>query len=92
MEVEKIVKALNSRTRREILKILAEEPRNVKEIFQILREQKSTNIKYRESVFKAIEKLVEARLVEKYYEKGKGVLYKLRRREIIIDLVNETVK
>jgi len=92
MSIEKIIKALNSRTRRKILKILSEGPKNVKEVFIVLKEQYSTNIKYRESVFKALEKLVEADLVEKFYEKGKGITYRLKRKKITIDLTKEVVE
>jgi len=92
MDIEKVVKALNSRTRRKILKILSEGPKNVKEISIALREQYSTNIKYRESVFKALEKLVEANLVEKFYEKDKGIAYRLKREKITIDLTKEVAE
>jgi|Deesub1362B_J571_1020462.scaffolds.fasta_scaffold00647_13 DNA-binding transcriptional ArsR family regulator len=92
MDVEKVVKALNSRTRRKILKILSEGPKNVKEVSIVLREQYSANIKYRESVFKALEKLVEADLVEKFYEKDKGIAYRLKRKKVTIDLIKEVVK
>ncbi len=92
MDVEKVIKALNSKTRRKILKILSTGPKNVKEISRILTEEYSVNIKYRESVFKALEKLVEADLVEKFYKKNKGILYRLKKEKIIIDLVNEEVK
>lgn len=92
MDVEKVVKALNSRTRRKILKILSEGPKNVKEISIVLREQYSANIKYRESVFKALEKLVEADLVEKFYEKDKGIAYRLKKKKITIDLTKEVAE
>lgn len=91
MEAEKVIKALNSRTRRKILKILSNGPKNVKEISKLLREEYNVNIRYRESVFKALEKLVEADIVEKFYEKNKGILYRLKRRKITIDLVEEEV-
>ena len=44
MEVEKVIKAPNSRTRRRILKILSNGPKNVKEISRILKEE-SLNLK-----------------------------------------------
>jgi len=87
-----VVKALSSRTRRKILKILSDDSKNVKEISIELREQYSTNLKYRESVFKALEKLVEANLVEKFYEKDKGIAYRLKRKKITIDLIKEKVE
>ena len=90
--IEKVVKALNSETRRKILRILTEEPKTVKEVAEALRKSYSINLKYRESVFKALERLVEADLVEKHYEKEKRVVYKLKKREIIVDLTEEEVR
>lgn len=92
MDIEKVVKALNSRTRRKILKSLSDGPKNVKEISVLLREQHSVNIKYRESVFKALETLVEADLVEKFHDMEKGMTYALKREKITIDLVKEVVE
>ncbi|RLG33908.1 hypothetical protein DRN97_03855 [Methanosarcinales archaeon] len=90
--IEKVVKALNSETRRKILRILAEEPKTVKEVAETLRKSYSINLEYRESVFKALERLVEAELVEKHHEKGRGVVYKLKKKEIIVDLTEEEVR
>lgn len=92
LNIEKTIKALNSKTRREILKILAKEPKTVKEVHKILKSNINIDLKYRESVFKALEKLVDADLVEKYYEKDKGILYKLKKKQIIIDLTEGKVK
>jgi len=92
MDIEKVIKALNSRTRRKILKILSEGPKNVKEISIVLREQYSANIRYRESVYKALEKLVDADLVEKFYQKDKGITYRLKRKKITIDLTKEVIE
>ena len=90
--IEKVVKALNSETRRKILRILAEEPKTIKEMAEALRKSYSINLKYRESVFKALERLVEADLVEKHYEKERGLVYKLKKKEIIVDLTEEEVR
>lgn len=50
------------------------------------------DIKYRESVFKAVERLVDCGLVEKYYERDKGIRYRVMRTTLEIDLLNDTVK
>ena len=52
--------------RRKILRVLAEEPKTVKdkEVAEALRKSYSINLKYRKSVFKALERLVEADLAE----------------------------
>ncbi|MHC1611346.1 MAG: ArsR/SmtB family transcription factor [Candidatus Methanospirareceae archaeon] len=92
VHIEKVVKALNSETRRKILKILAEEPKTVKEVVEALRKSYSINLKYRESVFKALERLVEADLVEKHYGKERRVVYKLKKKEITLDLTEEVAR
>jgi DNA-binding transcriptional ArsR family regulator len=91
MDIEKVAGALNSKTRRKILKILSDGAKNTKEISDLLESQYCISL-YRESVFKALERLFEAELVEKYYEKGRGLVYRLKREKITIDFVREEVK
>jgi len=91
METDKVISALRSKTRREILQILAGEPKTVQEVMESLP-QKRVKIKYRESVYKALEKLVDAGLVDKYYEKEKGICYKLSKTRLEIDLSNGVVE
>jgi DNA-binding transcriptional ArsR family regulator len=91
-DIETTIKALNSKTRREILRILAKGPKTVKEIHKLLKSNININLRYRESVLKALGKLVDAELVEKYYEKDKGILYRLKKKQITIDLSEGKVK
>ena len=67
--------------------ILAKEPRSVPEVMKELIAL-GRKVKYRESVYRGLEKLVDAGLLEKYYDKQKGIAYKLVIRKIHIDLAN----
>ncbi|MEM3755272.1 MAG: transcriptional repressor [Candidatus Bathyarchaeia archaeon] len=91
MKVEKVVAALNSSLRREILKTIAEKPMTVMEVLEKLKE-KGIKVEYRETVYRALEKLLDANLVEKYYVKDKGLCYKLLNAILIIDLTKGTIE
>jgi len=91
MDMRRIIQALDSETRLEIIKILGKGPSSVAEIFQEIKIKKA-GVSYRESVYRALEKLVSAGLVDKYYDKEKGICYKLLMTKIKFDLLNETVE
>ena len=91
MDINKVVSALNSKLRREILKILAKEPKTVIEVLEELKKKK-IEIKYRETVYRALEKLFDAELVEKYYAKEKGICYKLAVNRIVIDVTKGSIE
>ena len=76
MRLSKVISALNSDLRREILKILAEKPYTVLEVSNRLK-SKGVNVKYRETVYRALEKLVDADVVAKFYTRQKGLCYRL---------------
>jgi len=90
MDIAKIISALNSDLRREILKILAERPYTVLEVLNKLK-KKGFDVKYRETVYRASEKLVDAELVEKFYAKEKGLCYKLSLTRITIEITKESL-
>jgi len=90
MDIRKIIAALDSDMRIEILKILADSPKTVSEVLTNLH-KKDVEVKYRETVYRALEKLVDAGLVEKYYEKEKGLCYKILMNHITIDLTKGAV-
>jgi len=83
-DTEKIAKALTSKTRRAILKILTNGPLNVKEI-QSLLQKKNIELEYTQSVFKALQILTASGLVKKFYVSGKGICYKTASKEIKIN-------
>jgi|Deesub1362A_J573_1020465.scaffolds.fasta_scaffold21634_2 Fe2+ or Zn2+ uptake regulation protein len=91
MDIEKVMSALNSKLRREILKIVSKEPMTVIQVLGQLRKRRF-EVKYRESVYRALEKLFDAELVEKCYIKEKGLCYKIRSKFLTIDLTQATVK
>lgn len=92
MDFKKVISALNSNTRQQIIKILDRGPATVAEIFQEIKKNQRVSITYRESIYRALEKMVDANLVEKYYEKDRGICYKLLTRKIKLDLVKGTAE
>ena len=52
---------------------------------------KGFNIKYRETVYRALEKLVESGLVEKYFERETGLCSKLSLNRITIQIHQESI-
>ena len=91
MEIDKVIAALNSKLRREILSIVSKQPMPV---IQVLKELKKRRfeVKYRETVYRALEKLVNSGLVEKCYVKEKGICYKLKVKIIKIDLIKGEIE
>jgi Fe2+ or Zn2+ uptake regulation protein len=53
-------------------------------------ERLGSKLTYRESVYKALEKLTDVDLLEKTYVKNKGICYKLSKRQLFIDFVSGT--
>ena len=90
MEIDKVIAALDSKLRREILSIMSEKPMTVIQVFEELKKRK-IEVKYRETVYRALEKLVDSGLIEKYYEKEKGLCYKVSLTSITIDITKGTV-
>ena len=71
---EKQINAICDPTRLRILGLLAEEPMTNTEIYEKLKKQ---GIMYRESIFKALEKLKEANLIKRQYNEKVGYKYEL---------------
>lgn len=90
MDFNKVIQALSLRTRREILRVIADRPKTLIQIYKELK-NKNIPIKYRESVYKSLERLISVGLVEKVYEK-RTVLYKSRFSKIKVDLVSEKIE
>jgi predicted transcriptional regulator len=91
MNIETVLAALDSGFRRDIIKILAKEPRSVAEVMKELTALGRV-VNYRECVYRGLEKLVDAGFVEKYYDKQKGIAYKLVVRRIQINLAEGTLE
>lgn len=85
MSKYEVLRLLSIETNRVILSILDEKPMRSKEIFNTVKEK--TEIQNRESVYKALERLKNAGLVEKKFNEKSGNLYYSRVcKEISIDL------
>jgi len=86
MNLEDSIKGLNSKTRREILKLLCKENLSAIEVY---RKLKNGGPKYRQSINKALEVLKECGLVEKYYDDEKNeICYRIIKKKICLDLAN----
>lgn len=90
MEIRKVISALDSDLRREILRIVADNPGTVVDVINQLR-KRGFKVKYRETVYRAMEKLVDAQLMEKFYEKERGLCYKLSLTSLEIDITKGTI-
>jgi len=88
----KIVEALNSPIRRAVIQVLAsvKDGLTVKEVKEALK-LAGNPAQYRETVYRALETLKDAQLVEKYYTDNKGICYRLKQLKIEFDLrkINE---
>lgn len=85
MDIAKVFAALDSGLRREILTVLAEKPNTVLGVMQTLKER-GLNVRYRETVYRSLETLLTAGLVEKFYERRQGLCYKLCMSKIVIEI------
>jgi Fe2+ or Zn2+ uptake regulation protein len=89
---EMVFAGLASRTRLDILKILSNGSKTVKDVINELNSQKY-NIKYRESVYRSIEKLKEIGLIEKYYdEKNKSIMYRMKVKKIVYEIDKDKIQ
>lgn len=84
MQIDKVIYALNSDTRRKILKILSDGPKNTFGVYSELSKI-GAGPKYRESVYRSLEILVDSGLVRKIYHPDEGICYELLVVKIEID-------
>jgi len=91
MDLTKVCKALSSDTRLKILKILVDKNLSAANVFKEYR--KRDDKRHRESIYRALEKLVDAEILRKEYdEKGKEIVYVLEHKEFTIDLINQRIR
>ena len=90
MDVRMIIAALNSDIRREILMILFHGSMNVKDTMKEL-EHRGVGARYRETVYRALEMLSNSGLVEKHYEKERGLCYRLISSRIIVEIESKAI-
>jgi Fe2+ or Zn2+ uptake regulation protein len=77
--------ALDSDLRREVLTVLADKPSTVLGVMQKLK-NKGLDVKYRETVYRSLETLLDAGLVEKFYDREHGLCYKLCSSKIVVEI------
>ena len=92
MEYSKVIKALNSKTRQEIVSVQDDNHYILKEIYEKILEENLLEKKHRATIYRALEILVDADLVDKYYVKEKGICYRLKIKCIEIDVINKLIK
>ena len=98
MDMETVISALKSKSRRRILKVLSKyfgypsDALTVKELMSELNQDPTFSVKHRESIYKALESLVKSSLVEKYYDKERGMCYRIRKTKLEIDLAKESIE
>ncbi len=81
-----VSRALNSDLRRELLKVAFDGPLDAEGFYNAVA-SRGFSIKYVESVYKELQNLVEAGLLDKYYDlKSKKIFYRLKASQIVIDV------
>ena len=91
METNEVIDALSTDLRRHILTILAEGPNTTIGVLQSLNER-GLSMKHRETVYRALERLVKAGLITKYYSDDMGLCYKLKKKKIVIEIETRGIK
>jgi len=90
MEVELLGKILKNELRRKVIKILLGKSLTAEEAFEEIKKS-DVDIKYRQTVYRALEDLLELGIVKKEYERGSGLVYSIKTDEVRIDFNNMDV-
>lgn len=81
-----ILRALDSDLRRELLKIALDGALDADGFYNAVIDR-GFNIRYKESVYKELQTLVQASLLDKYYDvKSKKILYRLKSGRVVVDI------
>ena len=90
MRIQDVVSGLHSAMRRNILQLLCDSDRTAIEIYKELKENAP---KFRQSVNRELEILLEHGFIRKYYdEKRKSLYYQIVKKELHIDLKDMSVR
>jgi len=88
MEIHQVAKALSSQTRIKLLKILNNKQMSSMAIFTEYNIKNNDN-KHRESIYRSLEILVKAGILDKKYDvQSKEILYQIKINEVKINLKN----
>lgn len=91
MKLSKVCKALSSITRLRILKILVDRRLSAADIHKEYNKYFEDRL-HRESIYRALEKMVDAEILTKEYDgKRKQLVYFIRHKNLKIDLIEQTV-
>lgn len=85
MEPENVVNALANEARVKTLRLILSEPKTASVIHEEYLETYNDD-KHRETVYRYLETLVDAGLVEKEYQSGQGLVYSVAHRWLVLDL------
>lgn len=92
MDVTSVAHALSSETRVRLLALLHQQPMTSSDAFDVYQATFDSP-KYRESIYRELENLVEAGLVEKRYESGeKRLMYVVEQDIVCFDLETSNVR
>jgi DNA-binding transcriptional ArsR family regulator len=91
MELELVAKALSNTTRLKVLQLVADQPDTAIGTFQRYADTYDDD-KHRESIYRELGVLVDAEVLQKEYQAGRGLLYQLTHDRLLIDLHNTTVE
>jgi len=86
-DFQEVIEVLSQESSREILRVLGDEAKTLREVFEETQGT-SNSLKYRESVYKVLEKLNDVDLVEKIRE-GNSVEYRRIYSDIEADFLKE---
>lgn len=87
MDLMQVGKALSNGTRLKLLQLVADESVTAVRAHRRYGETYDEEIR-RESIYRALEVLVDAQLLTKEYERDKGVVYRVTHEELLVDLRN----
>lgn len=90
MEIEQVGRALSNETRLRLLQLIADEPSTAKEAHDRYIDT-YTDQKHRESIYRALETLVDAGILTKEYSTERGIMYEINHRALIVDLQTVTI-
>lgn len=90
MDTHKVLRALDSELRLEILKVLIKSSNTVGGVMEKL-EKKGRIMKNRETVYRALEILVSADLVDKCYRQEQGIIYSIIVDKLEITFTEKTI-
>lgn len=86
MEIREVCSALSDETRLRLVEVVRDEgPLTSKKAHEVFTDRFTE--RRRESIYKAMEALVDAELLEKYYDRdGEGLVYQLAHEQLLINL------